>query len=1016
MSITPPTSSYVKYLPAVLWEDDPPSNQFSLGTMLCPFEKILTGIDASLDGGILIEHGNNAVMTVVTQSVTGGPLPQSVTITPGTGSAFVAGSSYTYNGATPEVINVLSVNANTISAVIRQNHAINQTIVNSSGVHDPIQAVIANLVTLYGAWSAPADFLDWLAQWIALQLPTTWDEYQRRSVIANIVGIYAQRGTKPGLYEFFSIYALSPRRPRLVIDNDDKVLFITPQAGTIIPATPLVSQMPLVTPHYIALDGGGYMLVCDAGTGTGVDITEVNPSLWRISTGGAFDWAAGKGVVPATPLNTPVPPAWQPFQPATLNLAGPVAVAADPVNGGAYLIDLYTDYTLYRLTDPQVGTVTLSGTPTTGQTATIAVNGTAYALNETTGSTNAQATTWATALNGMTPFNADYHAAAAGGTIVITALAGAPNNDLEQCVSSTSLELSASGPAFGASAVFADDTSLPAWGIKYPVGLVVNAAGQPVILDRGAKPPATSKTAIVVVDIAAGPVYSGVSAHAFAQIIEPLSFVQLADGSYVVADAVDQSSANPALLYHVNSATWAITNLLSGVSAANNPLVAPTGVAEVDAHHLIVVDAGLRPFVPNPAAAFTAIVAQQPAVYSVDLSVSPAAIARVSDQQSMVYPRGMVGDGSGTFYICDPGMPPLPGYDSQAWRATPQQCSVVVHFQGDPTLPVFSVTLAGTPTSGENGQITIGGTTYKLPETGGDSTTTQAATWASILNATDSFNALYIAGSLGNILNIYTVPGTTAVGTTMSVASSAHLQLTDGLLLGAVTLNGTPTTGDHVVINVGPPPGYTLDETTGFSLATQASTWAGDLNSTAAFAVGYSAVATDNVIAIYYAAGNVANNMPFTQTSALPLTLALDIAPYSIGSVTLWGTPTTGENGQITVGDTTEYPYTTPYTLSQTSGNTVAQQASQWCTTLNATAGFGPKYSCSSAGASMNFFATTVPSAGVGLSAVSSAHLQLTAYSELQNRTQFLQSITDVVNDEIPAQARWFLASEQSPP
>lgn len=38
-------SSYLQYLPPVLWDKEPPSPAFSLGTFLCAFEKILTGLD-----------------------------------------------------------------------------------------------------------------------------------------------------------------------------------------------------------------------------------------------------------------------------------------------------------------------------------------------------------------------------------------------------------------------------------------------------------------------------------------------------------------------------------------------------------------------------------------------------------------------------------------------------------------------------------------------------------------------------------------------------------------------------------------------------------------------------------------------------------------------------------------------------------------------------------------------------------------------------------------------------------
>ena len=994
------TSSYTKYLPAVLWENDPPPNLFSLSTMLCVFEKILTGID----DGVPIVHGNNAVLTVVTQSVTGNVLPQTVTITPGSGSAFLAASSYTYNGATPEVINVTAVNANTLTAVFRQNHAANQTIVNSSGVHDPIQTVIANTPALYGAWTTPPNFLDWLAQWVALQLDPLWDEYQRRSVISDIVGIYAQRGTKPGLYEFLDIYALAKRRPRLVIDDDSKLLFAKPQAGEIVPVSTLVSQTPLVAPQCIALDGSGYIFVGDLGD----TAKSINPALWRLSIAGAYDYAAGTGALPTVVATPPSP---QPFQPAALNLSAPIAVAADAVNGGAYLIDLTTDYVLYRLTAPQVGTVTLSGTPTTGESITVAVDGTPYTLAQTTGYTTAQeATALAALLNGAATFSGRYAAVASGASVVITADVGPPGNDLTFVTASAHMGCVASGPCFGTSAIFADDLTLPHLGLVFPIAMVVDGAGEPVVLDRGAVVANPSAAAIVQVTISGSPpVYTGTKRNALAAIVEPLSMVLLADGNYIVGDAIDQSTAAPATLYKVDSTTWAQTNLLAAVAPADNPLVAPTGIVEVDPDHLMVLDAGLRPFRPAAGSPFNAIIAQQPAIYSVDLSVAPPAIALVSDQRSMVYPRGMTGDSDGTLYACDSGLPDLAGYNAIKWRSSPQQFSVVVHFQGNPTAPVFSVSLAGTPTTGEVAVVTIGGVAYHLPQTTGDSLAQQAAAWVTTLNGTPSFSALYVAGSVGDIVNIYAAPGTSANGVSLSVTSSASLFLSAGLLAATVLLSGTPTTGEHGVINIGLV-AYALAETTGNTPAQQATAWAATLNTTASFTANYSAAASGDVISIYYVAGSVSNTIPFFVTGSPHLTLTGSMPPLSVGSVTLSGTPTSGENGAITVGTAP------PYTLAETSGYTIAQQAAAWCVTLNGTSPFDLTYSCNSSGGTINIFAdtTAVPPTGIVLSAVSSAHLQLVTYSELQNRSQFLQSITDVVNDQIPAQARWYLQSEQS--
>lgn len=53
----------------------------------------------------------------------------------------------------------------------------------------------------------PRDFLDWLAGWVALELPEDWPEATKRELIRRIVPLYSKRGTMEGLEEFLRIYA-----------------------------------------------------------------------------------------------------------------------------------------------------------------------------------------------------------------------------------------------------------------------------------------------------------------------------------------------------------------------------------------------------------------------------------------------------------------------------------------------------------------------------------------------------------------------------------------------------------------------------------------------------------------------------------------------------------------------------------------------------------------------------------------------------------------------------------------
>lgn len=57
---------------------------------------------------------------------------------------------------------------------------------------------------------APAEFLDWLAGWVALTLREDWIEEERRRILARIVPSYQKRGTKEGLQEVLAAYTDQP--------------------------------------------------------------------------------------------------------------------------------------------------------------------------------------------------------------------------------------------------------------------------------------------------------------------------------------------------------------------------------------------------------------------------------------------------------------------------------------------------------------------------------------------------------------------------------------------------------------------------------------------------------------------------------------------------------------------------------------------------------------------------------------------------------------------------------------
>ncbi len=53
---------------------------------------------------------------------------------------------------------------------------------------------------------APAEFLPWLASWVALTLDETWPVEKRREHISKAVELYRWRGTVRGIKTFVEIY------------------------------------------------------------------------------------------------------------------------------------------------------------------------------------------------------------------------------------------------------------------------------------------------------------------------------------------------------------------------------------------------------------------------------------------------------------------------------------------------------------------------------------------------------------------------------------------------------------------------------------------------------------------------------------------------------------------------------------------------------------------------------------------------------------------------------------------
>ncbi|WP_194814242.1 phage tail protein [Nocardia sp. XZ_19_385] len=282
-------SSYLRYLPPVLWEDPATWNSalappdFTMGTFLLAFEKLLTGLDDAVRA------------------------------------------------------------------------------------HPPVAETIAAIPSLFDPWHTPSSFLPWLASWVGLEFPMLqdkqlWDEYQRRRATSEITDIHRLRGLKAGMALALDLFAVTRSRPRVAIDDGNKLLVTAPRPGELVPVTALVSQAPtlngpistgstiqingLVRPRCVTTGPDGSLFVGDFGAKS--QVSALMPCVWRLDPAGRPD------VTGTPPLPIPLP---RPLAPGS-DFTNIVALVVAPPRGGIaetlYILD--KSKRLFSLAAPYQGT------------------------------------------------------------------------------------------------------------------------------------------------------------------------------------------------------------------------------------------------------------------------------------------------------------------------------------------------------------------------------------------------------------------------------------------------------------------------------------------------------------------------------------------------------------------------------------------------------------------------------------------------------------------------------------
>ncbi len=240
-------------------------------------------------------------------------------------------------------------------------------------------------------------------------------------------------------------------------------------------------------------------------------------------------------------------------------------------------------------------------------------------------------------------------------------------------------------PGFAAATTVATKVSL---GATWPVDMVLDTNGHLLILDRGVPVPSGMPATPKIIDVQIAPL--AVTSHSLTQVIEPMSLIVMPNGNLMVGDAREQNVPTPADLVRIdrtNNANWIETRQLAALPAGANPLVAPTAIVAESNTSVFVLDLGLKAYhrsldPPLAADSFRRQIAEQPAVFRVDLGSNPPAVTQACERGQFVSPTAMVSDG-GALYIADRGEfsdPGIAGDLLRHWRAYPGEFGVSVYF------------------------------------------------------------------------------------------------------------------------------------------------------------------------------------------------------------------------------------------------------------------------------------------------------------------------------------------------
>lgn len=559
--------------------------------------------------------------------------------------------------------------------------------VQSRYQHESIEHTLDVLHELYNPFKIQSDDSEWteqwltfLASWVGLSPLSSWDEHQKRKLIADAVEIHNIRGLKRGLYKYLEIYLVSELKPRITIDIGETV-FRLPLANALDKhAQVITSGPPIIHPLSVQVDKTspsfkGQIIIGDYDP-HGTD----SARIWRIKSTGEYEYNTIGGrnsyypLYNGDPLNHIILPPPDPLKPV---------VDRKPIYTPIAIVDDYDSY--YGIAD--------SGSGNSGSASKIlrVPKLSPYA-------TTSVSLVWVgppmiRAVDMVINSSGNY-VVLDRGNFDLGLPVGSTGGPLDVCkILEIQPDMGTGGIITGA---VLNQIDLPI--IVEPMALTIHPDGDYIVADIGVDPVGGALVGTDGITIASTSTFTSASATFITSSVkvgDTLSILfgnDSVDSPYQILQVVTETELlilnshgrftgdtgqtwlvhRRTEIYKINSTTGNPTSLLSGIPIQQPYPAKPTALLMEDSEHLLILDYGVK----NRTG--TKPLVQPARIWRLAIPPATPSLEIVNQDIGFVWPTDMSMDLKENVIIVDQGGRP----DDRDWRAPdfPHEFGVILHF------------------------------------------------------------------------------------------------------------------------------------------------------------------------------------------------------------------------------------------------------------------------------------------------------------------------------------------------